>query len=326
MRKHIYLLKKFLKILPLFFLISVPLCFALGRYMARPIVDISQASHEFAAGNLDARINSGSATRFDEIGDLAKDFNLMAQRLQNMINGQQKLLGDISHELRSPLARMQIALEILEKENETASQPMFEKIHLEILRLNELIGKILQINRLNSNRQSVEKADLNLLQLLQSICDDATFEGHEKNIKISLTCPKDIILSANHELIAQAVENVVRNAVKYSQNDGEIQVHAADNHAKNEVCIRITDKGPGIAKQHLPRIFEPFYRCQDDRDRKTGGVGLGLAIAFQAVQSHNGTISISNLEPAGLQVEIRLPKSDQSTSQIVPPETSRSSL
>ncbi len=277
--------------------------------MARPIVDISLASREFAAGNLDARINSGASARFDEIGDLANDFNLMAQRLQNMINGQHKLLGDISHELRSPLARMQIALEILEKKSETANQPMFEKIHLEIVRLNELIGKILQINRLNSSRQPLQANDLNILHVLQPICDDAIFEGQDKNIKVSLSCPKDIILSANHELLAQAVENVVRNAVKYSENHGEIQVSACLDQIKNEVVIRITDQGPGIPKQHLPRIFEPFYRCQDDRDRKTGGVGLGLSIAYHAVQAHGGTISMQNLDPAGLQVEIKLPES-----------------
>lgn len=302
-KKHWYVLKRIFDALPLLILISLPLCFVLGRYMARPVIEISEASRSFASGDLSTRVASSAQQRYDEIGDLATDFNQMAQQLESMIKGQQKLLGDISHELRSPLARLQVAVEILAKKSETKDQSMIDRINIEISRLNQLIGQILELNRNGSGTRTSEPTDLQ--ELMIKVCADAQFEASARNITISRKLNGSLIIQADRQLIEQAVENIIRNAIKYSPENSEIRVDLTKSEEK--AVIKVSDQGPGIAQQHLERIFEPFYRCDDDRDRKTGGVGLGLAIAQKAVLAHGGNIRLVNLPENGLEAEIILP-------------------
>jgi two-component system sensor histidine kinase CpxA len=308
MKKYMLLVKKFFDNLPFFILISLPLCFVLARYMANPIVELSRVAREFSSGNLDARVDSGAEKRFDEVGDLTRDFNLMAERLERMITGQQRLLGDISHELRSPLARMQVAIEILEQKSQQADNKMISKLKLEIARLNELIGRILKINRLNEKRKEPEIIEMMVEPFLKKICDDAQFEVSARNIKVQLKIHNCEKLFADKELIEQAVENLLRNAVKYSPDDSVVEVIAKMNEDDSIFMLDVIDSGPGIAEEHLPKIFEPFYRCEDDRDRKTGGVGLGLAIVYNAIQAHKGKIKVTNLSPGGLKVSLCIPQ------------------
>lgn len=306
-KKHWFVLNKIFAALPMLILISAPLCFFLVRYMARPIIDISEASRKFAGGDLATRVSSNALQRRDEIGDLAADFNQMAHRLEDMIKGQQKLFGDISHELRSPLARLQIALEILDRKVAEADKPMLQRIDLEVTRLNNLIGKLLELNRLGSAGQSLLKDKVDLADLLEKICEDGRFEASVRRIQISLHSESSLQVMADVYLLEQAIENILRNAIKYSPEGSEIKVDLRQDRQNQKVVISIADQGPGIAEMHLPKIFAPFYRCQDDRDRKTGGVGLGLAIAFQAVKAHDGNLVLSNLEGGGLKAEISLP-------------------
>lgn len=306
-KKHWFMLDRIFAALPLLILISAPLCFFLVRYMARPIIDISEASRKFAGGDLTTRVSSDALQRRDEIGDLAADFNQMAHRLEDMIKGQQKLFGDISHELRSPLARLQIALEILDRKASQADRPMLQRIDLEITRLNHLIGKLLELNRLSLDDRSLLKNQVDLPDLLEKLCQDGRFEASVRKVQISLHSESSLQVMADAYLLEQAIENILRNAIKYSPEGSEIKVVLKEDSQNRRAVITITDQGPGIAEIHLPKIFAPFYRCQDDRDRKTGGVGLGLAIAFQAVKAHDGNLVLSNPESGGLKAEISLP-------------------
>ncbi|MEW6709482.1 MAG: ATP-binding protein, partial [Candidatus Riflebacteria bacterium] len=275
------------------------------RYMARPVIEISEASRRFASGDLQTRVTSSALQRFDEIGDLASDFNKMAGQLESMIKSQQKLLGDISHELRSPLARMQVALEILEKKSSSADKSMLDRVNLEVSRLNQLIGRLLDLNRIGAAANPENFAETDLGMLVQRVCDDGQFEAGARNITITRPEPASFLLKANPQLLEQAIENILRNAIRYSPEHSKIEV--ALGKSAEKIVVSVSDQGPGIGEEHLARIFEPFYRCQDDRDRKTGGVGLGLSIALQSIKMHHGEIKLSNLDSGGLKVEIILP-------------------
>lgn len=302
-----FLLRRVFDALPLLIFISAPLCYFLGRYMARPVIDISEASRKFASGELSTRITSAALNRYDEIGDLATDFNQMANQLETMIKGQQKLLGDISHELRSPLARLQVALEILQKKSTTADSSMLDRINIEIARLNQLIGQILELNRIGATLDSCEFAEVELDLILKKICEDGQFEAGAKNIKLQCNDFEKIKINADAALLEQAIENLLRNAIKYSPENSSIKIMLDKDAENDRLKISIVDHGPGINEVHFSRIFEPFYRCDEDRDRKTGGAGLGLTIAQKAAQAHNGKITLTNLEEGGLKAEIILP-------------------
>ncbi len=306
-KKHWFMLRRIFEALPFLILVSAPLCFFLGRFTARPIIEISEASRKFAAGDLSTRVATKTLYRYDEIGDLATDFNQMAQRLEDLVKGQQKLLGDISHELRSPLARLQIALEILEKKSTEADRSMLKRIDTEVGCLNVLIGKLLELNRLSSGSQPLKKEKIDLGLLLGKICENGRFEASVREVAVELSAPENLFVEADASLIEQAIENILRNAIKYSPDNSQIKVCLQAISEQNLALISISDQGEGISEKHLEKIFEPFYRCQEARDRKTGGVGLGLAIARQAILAHNGQISLNNLENGGLKAEITIP-------------------
>lgn len=307
LKKHMFMLRKIYEVMPVFLFISAILCFSLGKYMARPIVELREASKKFAAGQLNARVGSNTENRHDEIGDLASDFNLMAKRLESMINGQHKLLGDISHELRSPLARLQVAQEILEKKSPDTDRVMLLRMATEISRLNDLIGKVLEINRIGSHEKGLEKSEFDLGEVLKKICSDGQFESQANHVEIDYSFSEPVKIMANQELIEQAIENILRNAIKYSPQNSQVHVGLTREEKNGAISITVIDSGPGIPEEHLNRIFEPFFRCHDDRDRKTGGVGLGLSIAQKAVSAHHGTICLTNLAEGGLKAEIVLP-------------------
>jgi two-component system sensor histidine kinase CpxA len=306
-KKHWFMLRRIFEALPLLILISAPFCFFLGRYTARPVIEISEASRRFASGDLSTRVETTALHRYDEIGDLAADFNQMAQRLEDLIKGQQKLLGDISHELRSPLARLQIALEILEKKSAEADKTMLKRIDTEIERLNALIGKLLELNRISSGTQTLIKQKTSLNQLLEKICENGRFEASVRHVSIELSASENIIVEADASLVEQAIENILRNAIKYSPENSQVKVRLQACPSQKIASVIISDQGEGIGEKHLEKIFEPFYRCQEARDRKTGGVGLGLAIARQAILAHNGKINLENLDEGGLRAEIIIP-------------------
>ncbi|EKD81034.1 MAG: Sensor protein [uncultured bacterium] len=300
-----FLVENLLESMPFFLLITALFCYALSRYMVSPISELRHASRDFAGGNLDARVTGNAVARFDEIGDLAVDFNDMAEKIEQMIRGQRRLFGDISHELRSPLARLQVAVELLQKRLPAAEQPMLARIENEVARINSLIGEVLAFSRLEAGNLNGERQQVSLLDTLSRICNDANFEGKTHNREVILKAAEDIKLSGIEQLLERAIENILRNALKYSPDNSQIEVELSVKN--NQAVISIGDHGPGVHEAELNKLFAPFYRCSEDRNRSSGGTGLGLAIALRAIKLHNGDITLKNREGGGLIAEILLP-------------------
>lgn len=274
-------------------------CYALVLYLISPILKLRQASKTLANGDLKTRIQS---KRRDELGQLARDFDEMAERIEVLITSQQRLTRDISHELRSPLARMNVALELARAKSNKETQPLIERIETESQRLNEMISNILIISKLESKSETIEKREVNLTKLVESVVEDTNFEAAAKGKSVVLLKKNKAVLSGNERLLRSAIENVLRNAVRYTKDKVEASVEAKNGDA----AIIIRDYGEGIPEKDLQEIFRPFYRVSEARERKSGGIGLGLSITEQAVHAHHGSVTAKNVEN-GLQVEIKLP-------------------
>ncbi len=278
-------------------LISALFCYALTRYLVKPIIKLRNTTKDFADGDLQAR---SGVKRGDEIGQLAKDFDEMAERIESLITSQTRLTRDISHELRSPLARMNVALELAK--NTPNNETFLNRIETESNRLNEMISNILTLSKLESKSETIDKRELNLAKVFESVVADAKFEAEAKGKSVEILQKDDCKIIGNERLLRSAVENVLRNALRYTKDKVEVSLQSKQNKA----FITIKDYGDGIPEAELKEIFQPFYRVSESRTRKSGGIGLGLAIAEQAVHAHKGEISARNTEN-GLIVEISLP-------------------
>jgi two-component system sensor histidine kinase CpxA len=253
--------------------------------------------------------------RRDELGELVRDFNQMADRIESLVRGQRQLISDISHELRSPLARLNVALGLARQRATAEAAAPLDRIEREAERLNELIGKLLTLARMQDAAGPPEVSRVDLRNLLAEVAEDAEFEAQERGCSVRLTevpasdtvksTAKSCNVSGSPELLRSAVENVVRNAVRYTAEGSEIQIEltCTDGWAR----VRVSDHGPGVPEGELNNLFRPFYRVADARDRRTGGTGLGLAITDRAVRLHGGTVRAENLRQGGLMVEIQLP-------------------
>jgi two-component system sensor histidine kinase CpxA len=280
-------------------IISGIISYLVSRYLTRPLKNLQQASRSLADGNLDTRI-AVSASGGDETDELARDFNSMAEQLQEKIQSQKRLLNDVSHELRSPLARLRVALALAE-EDPTRVVELLKRIDHETERLDELIGQLLAVPD-----ATIELEDsLELVTLLRELCGDAGFESQQHDKQICFNSgPAEAIVSSHGDLLKKAFENVIRNAVQYSPQGSTVEVSLTKN--ADNCLITIDDSGPGIPEPDLQRIFEPFYRVDTARQRETGGFGLGLSIARRAIEQHGGSIAATNTYP-GLRVTIQLP-------------------
>ncbi len=304
--KHERFFKAIFTITPIFLFTTTILCFFLTRSFVRPVNDLRRVSREFSNGNLKARPGQKELERKDEIGDLTRDFNHMSEKIESMMVSQKRLLSDISHELRSPLARLKVALELLIEKSTEDSKKLISRIDTETDRLNSMIGQVLELSRADLTQNYDQKKDLNLYEILEKVVVDARFEAASKKCEIVLeTNEKSLEIGCFEDQLNRAIENVIRNAIKYSPENSKISVSMAAE--KNNVQIIISDSGPGVAEEELGRLFEPFYRVNTARDRKTGGAGLGLAISRKAVESHKGKISAKNGKNGGLEVYIELP-------------------
>jgi two-component system sensor histidine kinase CpxA len=292
------------------FLTAGALCYLLARYFTSPLIKLRAATHELAAGNLAARV--GVDKRRDEIADLGRDFDVMAERIQTLMDSQQRLLHDISHELRSPLTRLNIALELArESEGEEALWAL-ERIGREAERLNDLINQLLTLARLESAAPAKAHETINLRQLVEEIVLDADFEAHSRGRSVRLIRSEDCLMIGNLQLLHSAIENVVRNAVSYTAEGTAVEVSLrcegdGQDAPSSRAIISVLDQGAGVPQAALADIFRPFYRVADARDRQSGGTGLGLSISQRAVQIHGGTVSAKNAPIGGLLVEIALP-------------------
>lgn len=291
----------------LFFLISFSgsLCYLFVRSLLKPIVQLQKASKLMASGDLAARVGTASL-RMDEIGQLGRDFNGMSEKVEILLNGQKRLLADISHELRSPLARLQLSIGIAQQNNtdvRSDSNVALERIEKEASQIESMIAQVLMLSRLDSQQNILNLQEVSLIHLMSPIIDDVKFEAEQKQKELNYQCDIDTHLSIDPQLLSSAIENILRNAIHYSKSCIHISVVK-----ENDLLIwTIKDDGDGMEEEQLKRIFEPFYRSSTARDRNSGGVGLGLAIAYRAIIQHQGHLMVKNSIDGGLEVKITLP-------------------
>ncbi|THB71240.1 MAG: HAMP domain-containing protein [Gammaproteobacteria bacterium] len=298
------------------------ICLLLAIYLTKPISVLHNATNEIVQGVLNTKIDPNICNRNDELGSLATAFNKMTERLHATQSEQKKLLRNISHELRSPLARAGIAIDLaIQKEGTTSKE--LERIETEIYRLNDLIGQILKLPTLGESFAHTFDDTIELNSLIKTICDDASFEAQNKNIKIIFnSADKQLPIKTTGNLLHSAIENIIRNSLKYSPPNGKIEVNLLDHHQEHYV-IEVSDQGPGIREEHLEKIFTPFHRVYDnsrDTQQSSEGFGLGLAISHGAITLHEGEIKAHNIynannsnnennhERCGLKITIQLPK------------------
>jgi two-component system sensor histidine kinase CpxA len=245
--------------------------------------------------------------RRDEIAELGADFDRMAERLENLLAAQRQLLRDVSHELRSPLARLQVALGLARRRSQGARAEL-DRIEREAQRLDELIGQLLSLMRLESGTDIPAAEPLELAELLHSVAQDANFETENHQRRVAVTDAVPTTLLGDSRLLRSALENLVRNAMRHTAENTTVELSLRpDPQAGHGVVLRVRDYGPGVPEPDLPRLFDPFFRVEAARERGSGGYGLGLAIAARAVRNHGGVIEARNVEGGGLEVRVRLP-------------------
>lgn len=287
-------------------------CYGLARYLTSPVAKLRAATRELAAGNLNVRVLPRLGGRRDELASLAADFDEMAEKIQLLIESQRRLLGDISHELRSPLARLNVALELARQRSGDAAQTALERIQLEAETLNEMIGQLLTLTRIESGAEAIPKTKFELQSLLTEVAKDADFEARARDRSVALGASEQATINGVASLVRGAIENVVRNAIDYTAKGTTVEIDlttgvgVAGLSGRCAVIV-VRDHGPGVPEESLTEIFLPFYRVDEARAREAGGVGLGLAIAERAVKLHGGTIAAANAEGGGLIVTITLP-------------------
>ncbi len=287
------------------------ICLWLARSITRPVREIRSAGQQLGHGQLDARVPGPSAHRGDELGDLARDFNRMADRLQQLVGTRQQLLRDVSHELRSPLARLQVSLALAEAATDVDSrQGHLERIALETDTLDKLIGEILGYVRLSENFEP-DLEQIDLVDLIADIAESARLEGQPRQINVDMTAPDTMEWMADADLLHRAIENIVRNAIRHSPQRGRILLELS---TPDSDCARliVADQGPGVPESRLEDIFQPFVRLSGERSETGIGGGVGLAIARAAIERHHGTIRAANRAEGGLEVCIELPRRNTS--------------
>ena len=274
------------------------LCYFLARHVTSPLRTMQKTVERFGQGDFTARVNS---RRSDELGQLGRAVDRMAERIDNLLKSQRRLLQDISHELRSPLARLGVAVELARGGANLDSS--LNRIEREGTRLNTLVGELIQVTRGEGDPQGLSTESLRLDELVETIVDDSRIEAEKKHVILNASLSK-VTMDGNPELLRRAIENLVRNAIRYSPEGTEVDISLSKVGSVYRVSVR--DHGTGVPEESLPSIFDPFYRVEKDRGRTSGGVGLGLAIAKRAVELHRGTMRAQNVKP-GLRVEIDLP-------------------
>ena len=284
----------------------------LAWYLTRPLRHLQDAAHRLARGDLAARVMPRIGRRSDEIANLGRDFDHMAGQLQSLVSAQQRLLHDVSHELRSPLARLQVAVGLGRQQPEKLVE-MLERIERETARLDELVGQLLTLSRLEARVDHELEEEIDLGTLLSEVVEDARFEAEASGREVSLAFDGEAVITGKPELLRRAFENVIRNAVRYTRPNTRVTVEAMADRGKGEFVIRVCDQGPGVDAAELGQIFEPFVRVGENAGGGRGGYGLGLAIARRAVNAHGGEVEASNREAGGLCISLRLPIADRKT-------------
>ncbi len=280
-------------------------CWLLALNIASPLHSLARTVDRFGAGDLTARVGW---KRKDELGNLGRAFDRMAERIATLMAAERRLLQDVSHELRSPLARLSFAAELVRTaEDREAAVARLKK---EIQRLTDLVGTLIQVTRAEGDPLATSPDKLRLNELVDEVVEDCRVEAEARGCKIGLADSAQLDVWGDRELLRRAIENVVRNSIRHAPPASEVNVELESS--KEAARISVRDYGPGVPEDALTKIFQPFFRVDDSRDSATGGVGLGLAIAKRAVGVHHGDVWARNAEP-GLQVCIELPLTTEST-------------
>jgi two-component system sensor histidine kinase CpxA len=302
-------------------IVSVLVTFGITMLITRPIGSLREAARQLAAGDLHARAKwpRGKPNRKtgDELWGLVYDFNEMADRLESLVDAQMLLLRDVSHELRSPLARLSVALELAREEAQPGMEEQLDRIERETGRLNTLIGELLSLSHLESSTRLPEKRRVSLEALVAELLPDMDYEAQRRNCSVSFvsmaragnTDPALTEVLGSPELLGRAVENIIRNAIAYTAEGTSVEIQLLNERriGTRFAVLQVKDHGPGVPETALKSIFRPFYRLDLSRQRSTGGYGVGLAITERAVRLHGGAVAARNATEGGLIVEIRIP-------------------
>ncbi len=285
---------------------AVSLIFAwlLAWYFFRPIQLLRKAFVAAADGKLETRIALSMGNRNDELSDLGQDFDNMAERLQNLMESQRRLLHDVSHEVRSPLARLQAATDLMQQQPERAIE-FIPRLQRDAGRIDTLVGELLTLARLDSGMTKIANETVGLCELVDQIANDASLEADAKHCHVDVSLPESIIITGNHELLYRAIENVVRNAVLHSPESSRVGIAVTQDFSAQHAIITITDCGSGVTPSQLESIFQPFFRSATNSEKS--GYGLGLAITQRVVKAHGGNIVAKNSAAGGLEMTISLP-------------------
>ncbi|MHC2299738.1 HAMP domain-containing sensor histidine kinase [Rhizobium mongolense] len=275
----------------------------IARYLTRPVELLKEGLRSLAQGRFDVRIGDKINRKRDEVAALAHDFDLTAARLEEFQEVQRRLFHDVSHELRSPLSRLQAAVGVL-RLNPARLEAMMERVEREIARMDNLVGEILTLARLTAGRQQpLERQTVDLIELVRSIVDDSIFESAQKNLTVQYRGIERLVATVNGELFYRAVENVVRNAVKHAPDGTEVIITAGKD--SNRFLLTVEDCGPGVPQDLLDAIFQPFTRGSGSTSE--GGFGLGLSITKHAFERHGGEVVAQRRRQGGLMIRMSLP-------------------
>ena len=280
-------------------------CYLLARYLTAPLVQLRAATRKLATGDLSARVGAALGKRHDETTELGREFDRMAERIESLINSQRRLLGDISHELRSPLTRLNLALGVARRQAGDVAVKAHNRIEREAERLNELIGQLLLLTELESGDQHIKREPIKLAEMLENLVADAEFEARNQNRAVRLVKWAESTITGDERLLRSAIENVVRNAIRHTAEGTTVEITLSQQ--SEAILITVRDHGIGVPDEALPQLFRPFYRVDDARDRYSGGTGLGLSITERAIRLHGGNVHATNAATAGLIVSLHLP-------------------
>ena len=291
------------------FLVVTLLCFWLAYHIASPIHSIQLTARGVAQGDLKARVPAAVSKRHDELAALAIDFDSMVDRLEVLIRTQKDLLSSVSHEVRSPLARINLSLAILKKRWSTDSDDVFRRLESDVGRIDLLMGQLLMLSRLEAGLSSAEREDVDLGQILEEVTADGDFEARALGKSVSLRVTDSVLLrNADPHALRGACENIIRNAIRFTRPGTDVQVVLQMDKSTQEplALLSVRDHGPGVPEESLQTIFQPFVQVLSDENPEEGN-GLGLAIALEAIRMHSGTIQAANLPLGGLEICVRLP-------------------
>jgi two-component system sensor histidine kinase CpxA len=299
---------KTLLVLLAILLVGGAFCLWLARHIANPVVQLSEAAGRIADGWLDTRSDQGIRLRRDEIGRLGVSFDRMAERIESLVRGQQRLFGDVSHELRSPLTRLSVAEGLLRQCPPEERAEYLDRIALEVEHLDQLIGQLLTLARIDSGTDSSRKERIELSSLIQEVAVDGNFEAQAKGCAVRVDFLESCTTTGAGEQLRRAIENVVRNAIRFTQpgTDVEITMRRQNAAALSRAVIQVCDHGPGVSSEHLEKIFLPFYRVPTINGEQIGGAGLGLAITERIVRMYGGNVSATSAPGGGLIVKLEL--------------------